>query len=164
MNIKETLRDIIREEITKVMNEAKASLHEFEIRRLAPGESAREYNSKLQPNSAFRKQLSAADRSDLAISTRNNVKQINTILKPYNLAIKAKSNSTDQVSGVFLDPKMKWEDTWALRLSNVLLYLKGEKVKSPFNYVTDAKMQKYFDKFFKMISPADKKKIIDILK
>jgi len=164
MKLKETLRSIIREEITKVMNEAKASLHEFEIRRLAPGESAREYNSKLQPNSAFRKQLSAADRSDLAISTRNNVKQINTILKPYNLAIKAKSNSTDQVSGVFLDPKMKWEDTWALRLSNVVKYLKGEPVKSPFNYVTDEDMQKNFDTFFDRISTADKKKIINILK
>jgi hypothetical protein len=104
------------------------------------------------------------EKTTVASSAQEKIKQINVILKPYDLKIKSKSTQTDQVGGVYLDPKMKWEPDWALRLSNVAKYLKGEKVKSPFNYVPDADMQKYFDTFFDRISTADKKKIIDILK
>jgi hypothetical protein len=104
------------------------------------------------------------EKTELASSTRDTVKQINTILKPYKLAIKAKSKSTDQAGGVYLDSADRYEPDWALRLSDVAMYLKGAPVKSPFNYMTDEDMQKNFDTFFDRISTADKKKIINIVK
>lgn len=127
--------------------------------------------SKVSPNRisiAYPKDFNVSDyikqTSTIALDSRAKVKEINTILKPYKLKIKATSKTTDNASGEFLDPAKKFEFSWNLKLSNVLMYLKGQTVKSSLDYVSNAELVKRLDDFFGQISDSDKIKIINILK